>query len=113
MIRNKQLLVLVGVVLSAVLCVFSVQRNAQQDRARDLATQERACEDRRDARQAVRDLVLVATSQPTADYSRFPSYSELDVNTKAFLQEMQAASRSGGLTAFREAALAKLPIIVC
>lgn len=113
MIRNKQLLVLVGVVLSAVICIFSIQHNANQDRIRDQATQGQACEDRQDARQAVRGLVFVATSQTPIDFSQFPSYELLDPAMKQFLSEFQEASQRGELSDFRERALADLPTITC
>lgn len=71
------------------------------------------CRDRRDARQAVRGLVLIATSQSPPDYSQFPSYKDLDEPTKRFLTEVQQASANGTLGDFRDQALAALPPLEC
>ena len=75
--------------------------------------QQTSCIDRRNARQAVRDLVIIATDAPAPDYSRFPSFSELDPAMQDFLKEVSAAAQTGTLSDFRARALEKLPPEQC
>lgn len=100
--RHSQTIAYVWLTVLFVGAMSYTQLNYRQD-----------CVDRRDARNAVRGLVILATSQPGIDYSRFPSFAELDTETQTFLLEVQQAQMSGSLSDFRAQALAALHPIDC
>lgn len=85
-------------------CLVLIQRNYQADLAR-------SCADRSSGRQVLRGLVVTAYSQAPPDYSRIPSYAELDPATQRFLTDLSSAStrQTGRL----DEALAKVPEIRC
>jgi hypothetical protein len=85
-------------------CLVLIQRNYQADLAR-------SCADRASGRQVLRGLVITAYSQAPPDYSKIPSYAELDPATKRFLSDLGATTtrQTGRL----DEVLAKVPEIHC
>lgn len=85
-------------------CLVLIQRNYEADLAR-------SCDDRASGRQVLRALVITAYTQAPPDYSRIPSYAELDPATKRFLTDLGSATtrQTGRL----DEVLAKVPEINC
>lgn len=73
----------------------------------------RSCRDRAIGQGVLRDVIVVATAGGSTDYSRIPSFADLDPSVQAFLREVGAAQRTGGSSELRERLLAKAPPVVC
>jgi hypothetical protein len=101
---QRRLVAYIVVVLSFVACLVLIQHNYSDDL-------KRSCDDRAQGRDVLRGLVITAYTQAPPDYSKIPSFGELDAPTKRFLIDLGSASnRQAGRL---DEVLAKVPEIHC
>lgn len=78
---QRRLVAYILVVSAFGACLVLIQDNYEAD-------VRRSCADRASGRQVLRGLVISAYSQGPPDYSRIPSYADLDAPTRQFLLDL-------------------------
>lgn len=101
---QRRLVAYILVVSAFGACLVLIQHNYEADIRR-------SCADRASGRQVLRGLVITAYSQAPPDYSRIPSFAELDEPTKRFLADL--GSSQNRQTGRLDEVLAKVPEVRC
>lgn len=101
---QRRLVAYILVVSAFAACLVLIQQNYDAD-------VRRSCADRASGRQVLRGLVITAYSQGPPDYSRIPSFNELDEPTKRFLSDL--GNSQNRQTGRLDEVLTGIPEVVC